>query len=197
VTVNNMLAIIKDDPDWLYHVLELGEGQGLFLSTPHARLLALKYPSVLTLHLEYAAFGSPYLHISAQQGFELDPAHYSSSITAGIAFVPFASWKSKWILGALRALVDHVLFDPARTEVVVTPYAPELAEELTEAIADVFPTASHHLCETSVFAAFKSGGRAGLKPGEFNAFAAAWRKQVLQAPTILCMRNGEDELLRE
>jgi hypothetical protein len=163
-TVEGAIAMVADDADWLHAPLD----GGLFLSTPHARVLALKYPTVLTVTTEAKGSAMPFVHVAARGGF----ANELPAFTVALAFVPALTADA--VTAALRALVDKVLFDGARTKVVVTP----VSEELRAAVRAVFPEAAHHWCEESVVAFLKAA--AGKVPRtEVTSYVEAWKRKVL------------------
>jgi hypothetical protein len=172
-----LLHKVKDDPNWLHHTWGDQGLFGLFLSTPTARLLALKYPSVLTISTD-TWHGLPYIHIAAQQGFDT-----SGPVTAALAFVPALT--GEWYARVMRTLVARVLFDASRTHVVVTT-----SDALAGAVGDVFPAAAHHLCEASVIDGLRRGPKRGLEYAQVAEFISAWKEDVLHAPTVEALRHG-------
>lgn len=192
--IDRVVEQIKDDPDWLHQAWTDtsdgdGDRSGIFLSTPHARLMALKYPSVLTISTELKSPTLPWIQIGAKNGFE-DRGDRNSSM-AGIAFVPDLS--REWYTRTLKALVERVLFDPERVKVVVTPFD----HGLMEAVAEVFPSAAHHLCETDTLNELRKAGRGPprLSKDEITEFATAWEDRVIHAQTEESLETGLDSVM--
>jgi hypothetical protein len=84
-----------------------------------------------------------------------------------------------WYVRTLRALLDRVLFDAARTQVIVTT----CDDALAAAVEEVFPEAFHHLCETSVIQQIKGSLEYPMR-WYIDDYMKAWKSAVLECPTV-------------